>query len=636
MRQRQTLVWVFGLLVQAGAWISFIGAAAGLDSQVAGQSNLWLGFLILAGTAFLMATNFRGHAAAPAESGPFGGRRSFNPIAVLFLALATIWFLAGAWAEIFLRTSGAQQATFMVASALLTAIGLGFIARRMQWQIARYFAVVVQVLAGVILLGLALISLDWPTDIGASDLMDGPFPGAFLIGAGAFFSGLVFHRQARMGAGTGAVAAPGALFLSRALLLWSAFWWFVVVLYSLAAWLVTHYQIYRGQELFYDEAQFWLAYSSGIALSGFGFAKLAQRLQWRGLRWSALPNWFALALSTLVLLFQTYLENEMPETQVWAAYLALWLAAEWLMRYWPRAGWHLNTAWLKVLHVIRSVGPWLLLWPVGRYWIALWLQSGTVEQEQLLADAGWFTSGSWAQYLPVWLMMALVGWLMQRSRAGGWPVAPLAQWYRRRLVVLAALWSIVLVVVWNLTQNGAMAPLPYLPLLNPLDLTTCFAILLGFATYRLLLESTDGKPAVPPVWAARLPFVAGLAVYIWFNLVVLRTVAHYWGVPYQFDSLYASQFVQALMSLVWSATALVLMRRAVTRVARQQWMLGAALLGLVVAKLFVVDLSNVGGIERIVSFVGVGLLMVAIGYLAPYPAEVKKPAAADDEPVVQP
>ncbi len=49
-------------------------------------------------------------------------------------------------------------------------------------------------------------------------------------------------------------------------------------------------------------------------------------------------------------------------------------------------------------------------------------------------------------------------------------------------------------------------------------------------------------------------------------------------------------------------------------------MAGAALLALVVVKLFMVDLSNVGGIERIISFLGVGVLMLAIGYLAPFPA----------------
>jgi len=43
------------------------------------------------------------------------------------------------------------------------------------------------------------------------------------------------------------------------------------------------------------------------------------------------------------------------------------------------------------------------------------------------------------------------------------------------------------------------------------------------------------------------------------------------------------------------------------------------LMGLVVAKLFVVDLSGIGTLERIVSFVGVGLLMLLIGYLSPVP-----------------
>ena len=111
--------------------------------------------------------------------------------------------------------------------------------------------------------------------------------------------------------------------------------------------------------------------------------------------------------------------------------------------------------------------------------------------------------------------------------------------------------------------------------------------------------------------------------------MLLRTVSHYLGMPYQFEDLFASQFVQAMLSLVWSVTALLLMRHAARQQRRQQWGLGAVLLGLVVLKLFAIDLSNVGGIERIVSFVGVGLLMVLIGYLAPFP---KAAAPAPAEP----
>ena len=103
--------------------------------------------------------------------------------------------------------------------------------------------------------------------------------------------------------------------------------------------------------------------------------------------------------------------------------------------------------------------------------------------------------------------------------------------------------------------------------------------------------------------------------------MLLRTAAHFLDIRYQFDPLFHSQFVQAMLSLVWSATALVLMRFAAKRLLRLPWMAGAGLLVLVVAKLFFVDLSNVGGIERIVSFLGVGVLMLAIGYLAPLPSE---------------
>jgi len=40
--------------------------------------------------------------------------------------------------------------------------------------------------------------------------------------------------------------------------------------------------------------------------------------------------------------------------------------------------------------------------------------------------------------------------------------------------------------------------------------------------------------------------------------------------------------------------------------------------------LFLVDLSHVGTIERIVSFVGVGLLMLVIGYFSPLPPSAEK------------
>ena len=56
---------------------------------------------------------------------------------------------------------------------------------------------------------------------------------------------------------------------------------------------------------------------------------------------------------------------------------------------------------------------------------------------------------------------------------------------------------------------------------------------------------------------------------------------------------------------------------------RSLWMVGAALLGLTLLKLLVVDLSNSGGAERIVSFIAVGALMLIVGYFAPIPPKAQ-------------
>ena len=59
-------------------------------------------------------------------------------------------------------------------------------------------------------------------------------------------------------------------------------------------------------------------------------------------------------------------------------------------------------------------------------------------------------------------------------------------------------------------------------------------------------------------------------------------------------------------------------------------LVGAALLALTVVKLFLFDLSHVTGIERIVSFIGIGVLLLLIGYFSPLPP--KAPAQQDDQP----
>jgi uncharacterized membrane protein len=101
--------------------------------------------------------------------------------------------------------------------------------------------------------------------------------------------------------------------------------------------------------------------------------------------------------------------------------------------------------------------------------------------------------------------------------------------------------------------------------------------------------------------------------------MVMRSAHHWAGVAWHTDALFESMRVQAGLSIVWTFLALALMIGGHLRARRDLWIVGAVLIGIVVAKLFFVELSNRGGLERIVSFIGVGILLLVVGYFAPLP-----------------
>ena len=108
----------------------------------------------------------------------------------------------------------------------------------------------------------------------------------------------------------------------------------------------------------------------------------------------------------------------------------------------------------------------------------------------------------------------------------------------------------------------------------------------------------------------------GATVFLWLNTVLLRSIHHWCGVPFTVHALFASLVVQATVFISWSLAALVIMTLATRRGARPLWLGGASLLGVVVAKLFLVDLSGHGSVARIVSFLVVGLLILVIGWFS--------------------
>ena len=159
-------------------------------------------------------------------------------------------------------------------------------------------------------------------------------------------------------------------------------------------------------------------------------------------------------------------------------------------------------------------------------------------------------------------------------------------------------------------------------MLNPTDL----AIALGLAACAIWLTRLRKSELAVPSSARDSRWLLALAAigFVAVNTVWLRVVHHYAGVPWDASQLFASFLVQAGYSILWTLMALGLMVGSHRRGLRAAWMLGAGLLGLTVLKLFIIDLSNRGGSERIFVFIAVGVLMLVVGYFAPLPPVARR------------
>jgi uncharacterized membrane protein len=176
-----------------------------------------------------------------------------------------------------------------------------------------------------------------------------------------------------------------------------------------------------------------------------------------------------------------------------------------------------------------------------------------------------------------------------------------------------AAWSLLT----NIASAGDTAPLPYVPLLNPLDLAQVLALLALFRYWRFL-RAVDSPGSARIDHRVPLPVLATLA-FIWLNALLLRSLHQWFGVALDLENLMASTLVQTCLSLFWTVLALITMLIAARKRERVVWLVGAGLLVVVIAKLFLIDLSRIGSVERIISFVGVGLLMLVVGYFSPLP-----------------
>lgn len=287
----------------------------------------------------------------------------------------------------------------------------------------------------------------------------------------------------------------------------------------------------------------------------------------------------------------------------------------WLV--WPLAlGWHLvllrlQKSWwldqgLKPLHV-------------GGFWFFLLLAA---RECQLFMSVLGAPGSAWAT-LGFMLVPALVLTFLSRPSAlRRWPLSE----YRETYLVWASAPVGLYLWLWlwaGNTQSGGASPLPYVPILNPLEMGQGL-VLLSLALWLAALADKL-RDTIPrrPIFT-----LGGATAFALYTGSILRACHHWAGVPWKLGELFASTLTQAALSVAWSVVGVCVMLLGHRRVNRVVWAVGTCLLGVVVAKLFLVELADRGSLYRIVSFIVVGILLLVVGYFAPIPPNEKDAAKA--------
>ncbi len=223
-----------------------------------------------------------------------------------------------------------------------------------------------------------------------------------------------------------------------------------------------------------------------------------------------------------------------------------------------------------------------------------------------------FNHSSWS--ISLYAILAAI-WMLLLSKTDKWPINLYQQTYavtgQRVILVGAVLWSVMV----NFPDVGIAQPLTYIPLLNPLDIAQ--GILLILTIY--VIRQTD----VLNIKAHALWLKMTLIVFVfaWLNVILLRSIHAWVHIPYRLDRLLESNLVQTSLSIFWTILGLAGTIYASRVQSRRIWIYAAGLIGVVVAKLFFIDLDNSSSIERIVSFLVVGILLLVVGYFSPLPAK---------------
>ncbi|TCM66720.1 putative membrane protein [Acinetobacter calcoaceticus] len=190
--------------------------------------------------------------------------------------------------------------------------------------------------------------------------------------------------------------------------------------------------------------------------------------------------------------------------------------------------------------------------------------------------------------------------------------------FRRQDHKLVMIWqsnaSLMLLLIWmicsQLFEQGAF-DVYWLPVINPFDLVSLAALLAMIWLLSLQLKTRLDRGIIA--------ILAVLSLLWLSSYILLRALHVYLETPYNQIELWGNAVVQLSLTLLWVSLAFITMTLAKRLKLRALWILGASLLVIVTFKLVLLDLSHIGTLLRVFSFLGAGLVMLIIAYIAPIP-----------------
>lgn len=363
---------------------------------------------------------------------------------------------------------------------------------------------------------------------------------------------------------------------------------FSVVLF---AWAMLWWVAAGAQEIvhFVPDTSLFAAWLAWLAFTAWGVAEAARYRSspelGAALVWT--PVAFMAAMLVLILLAGGY------HQQPWRGWnlLAVLFAAV--------LGWRtlLN---LRDASWAGATAHWLWLWR----WILLAAVGIAVSVDRLR-----WLSDSWVTLLSFAPLLVAFAVAHARPRLFAAPTEGLMSLWLAPLKysVLAVLGLVGCVALFH---AGDATPLRYMPLINPLEL-----LLLLIAMVYVAWLAEPSLPAI--LQRSRGPVLGGIVLALATSFT-LRAVHQLGGVSWGWD-LADSSLAQMSLTVVWSVLGLFAWVWGSRRGHRLFWLAGAILMGVVLAKLILVDRRQLGNLFGIGSFIAFGLLCSVIGYLAPAP-----------------